>query len=117
MECQNALGALDGKHIAMKKPKRSGSEYYNYTGFFPFADSPGQCRIHLFVCRWSSKSSSVAQIFNCSKLRKKIKDGTLGLPLPESLGEAGPDLHYFLIGDDTFAIMSTAEVNSQLKRE
>ena len=44
-------------------------------------------------------------IFNRSKFRKKIEDGTWGLLTPELLGEGRPDLHYFLLGDDAFALM------------
>ena len=51
----------------------------------------------------ASGSSSDAQIFNHSKLRRKID--TLGLPPPEPLGPGGPNLHCFLLGDDAFALM------------
>ena len=30
----------------------------------------------------------------------------MGLPPPEPLGEGRPDLHYFLLGDDAFALMA-----------
>ena len=52
-----------------------------------------------------SGSCSDEQIFNRSDLREKIEDGSLGLPAPEPLGEGGPGLHYFLLADDTFALM------------
>ena len=63
--------------------KKSGIEYFNYKGYFP----------------------PDAQIFNFSKLRRKIENDTLGLPPPEPLGPGGPNLHYFLLGDDVFALM------------
>ena len=53
----------------------------------------------------ASGSSSDAQIFNRNKLKRRIENGTLGLPPSEPLGPGGPDLHYFLLGDYAFALM------------
>ena len=44
-------GALNGISVAMKKPKKSGSEYFNFKDFFPGAASPGQCRLQIPLCR------------------------------------------------------------------
>ena len=103
----HAVGALDGKHIAMKKPKKSVSEYFNYKGYFSLvllALVDADYRF-LWVNVGASGSSSDAQIFNRSKLKRRIENGTLGLPPPEPLGPWGPELHYFLLGDDAFALM------------
>ena len=59
----------------------------------------------LWVNAGASGSSSHAQIFNRSKLKRRIENRTLGLPPPEPLGLGGPDLHYILLGDDAFAPM------------
>ena len=103
----HAVGALDGKHIAMTKPKKSGSEYFNYKGYFslvllPLVDAEYK---FLWVNVEASGSSSDAQIFNRSKLKRKIENGTLGLPPPEPMGPGGPDLHYFLLGYDASVLM------------
>ena len=103
----HAVGALDGKHIAIKKPKKSGNEYFNYKGYFSlvrlaldYADYK-----FLWVNAGASGSSSDAQIFNYSKQKRRIENGTLGLSPPEPLGPGVPDLHYFLLGDEAFALM------------
>ena len=62
----HALGVLDEKHIAMKEPKKSGSEYYNCKGFFSLVlltlvDANYR---FLWVGIGSSGSPSDAQIFN-----------------------------------------------------
>ena len=80
---------------------------YNYKGFFSLvliALVNPDYRL-FWVDIGSSGSSLDAQIFNHSKLKKRIKDGTLKLPPPQPLGEGRPDLHYILLGDDTFALM------------
>ena len=107
MECPHALGPLNGKHIAMKKPKKSGSDYYNYKGFFDLVllSLVNAEYKFLLINVESSGSSSDAKSFNQIDLREKIGDGTLGILSPEPLEEGGPNLHYFLLGDDAFALM------------
>ena len=102
-----AVSALDGKHIAIKKPKKSGSDFLNYKGYFSLVllalvDVDYK---FLWVNAESSGSSSNAQIFNRNKLKRRIENGTLGLPPPEPLAPGEPNLHYFLLGDDAFALM------------
>ena len=74
----HAFGALDGKHIAIKKPKKSGSEYFNYKGhsslvLLALVDADYK---FLWINMGTSGSSSDAQIFNCCKLKRKIELGT-----------------------------------------
>ena len=86
------VGTLNGKHIAVKKPKKSGSEYFNYKGYFSMvllALVDADYKL-LWANMRASGSSSDAQIFTCSKLKRRIENGTLGLPPPEPLGPGGP---------------------------
>ena len=72
----HSVGKLDGKHIAMKKPKKSCSDYFNYKGFFSLvllALVDAEYRF-LWVNVGSSGSSLDTQIFNRSNLRGKDED-------------------------------------------
>ena len=87
----HAVGAIKGN--------KYGSDYYNYKDFFSLvllALIDAEYRF-LWVNVGSSGSLSDAQIFNRSDLREKIEDGSLGLLHLN---------HYFLLGDDTFALMA-----------
>ena len=104
MECPPCSRCIRWKkHCYQEAQEKSG----NYKGYFSLilltlVDADYK---FLWVNVGASRSSSDAQIFNFSKQKRRIENGTLGLPPPEPLGPGGPDLHYSLLGDDAFALM------------
>ena len=89
----HAVSALDGKHITITKPKKSGSEYFNYKGYFSEVLLALADYKFLWVNAAASGSPSDAQIFNHSKLNSRIENRTLGLPPPEPLGPWGGQIY------------------------
>ena len=80
----HTLGALDGKHVTLKKPKNSGAPYHNYNGSFSIvmlALVDGQYKFR-WVDVGTAGSCSDAQIFNTCHLKRKIDDGSIGFPDP-----------------------------------
>ena len=105
----HAIGALDGKHIAIKKPHSSGSLYYNYKGFFsiPLLALVDADYKFIWIELGGKGHMSDAQIFGDSELFKGMEEETLGLPQACPL-TASPDDHedipFFILGDDAFAL-------------
>ena len=92
--------------MALKKPKNTGALYHNYKGFFSIvtlALVDGQYKF-----RWvdvaTEGSCSDGQIFNASQLKRKIEDGRIGFPDPAPITQGGPDVPYFILADDAFAL-------------
>ena len=95
----HALGALDGTHVTLKKPKNTGALYHNYKGFFSIAMLAvvdGQ-----YNFRWLDAgtvgSCSDAQIFNASQLKTRIEDGRIGFPDPAPITQGGPDVPHLMM--------------------
>jgi hypothetical protein len=68
----HCLGALDGKHVAIKCPSNGGSEFYNYKGFHSIilmALVDGDYTFS-WVDVGSNGSAGEAQVFNRSELKE-----------------------------------------------
>lgn len=102
----HACGALDGKHIAIRKPAKSGSLYFNYKGFFSIVLLALVDADYKFM--WAqvgaNGSSSDCGIYNHSSLEQCLREGTIGFPDPEPLPHDDTDIPYFIIGDDAFPL-------------
>ena len=102
----HALGALDGKHIRIKKPPRSGSLYHNYKGYFSvvlmaLVDADYK---FLFTDVGGLGHQSDAQLFNHSELKTAMDDGLLNLPDDDPMPNDDQNTPYFFLGDDAFAL-------------
>ncbi|XP_071099155.1 uncharacterized protein [Haliotis cracherodii] len=73
----HAVGALDDKHVAIRKPRKSDSLYQNYKGFFSVVPMALVEGVYKFL--WMDISGygqmSDAQIFN----ELCLEDGSIGL--------------------------------------
>ncbi|KAL4718844.1 hypothetical protein ACJJTC_014074 [Scirpophaga incertulas] len=102
----HCVGALDGKHIKIQSPPKSGSEYYNYKGDFSivllglvvsnycflFADVGAQGRI------------SDGGVLRQTILWKKIIDKSINFPPPCPLPDTDIEFPYVILGDGAFAL-------------
>ena len=101
----HVIGAIDGKHVAIRKPMNSGSFYYNYKGFFSIVvlavvDADYK---FLYCDIGANGAGSDAGIFNDTELKDYLETNQVGLPLPEPLPGDDKPMPYFLVGDDAFA--------------
>jgi len=104
----HCCGAIDGKHIAIKKPANSASRFYNYKGFcsiilLAVVDSEYK---FMWVSVGAEGSCSDAGLFNRSSLEPALRNGTLGFPDPEPLPRDDRCTSFFLVGDDAFPLRS-----------
>ena len=104
----NCCGALDGKHVVIQAPTRSGSLYYNYKGTFSLvlmALVDADYRF-IYVDIGDYGSNSDSGIFKNSLFGQALVNGELNLPAPKALPNypEGGVLPYCFVGDEAFPL-------------
>lgn len=103
----HCLGAIDGKHIAIRKPHNAGSQYYNYKRYHSIVLMATADANYKFISIdvGASGSEGDASIFNRIELGKMIKfdDPNLCLPPHASFGEK--NLPHYFIADNAFPLL------------
>ena len=102
----HCVGALDGKHVRIQCPAKSGSLYYNYKKFFSiilFALCDADYKF-LWTEIGCNGIACDAQVFNQCELKELILNGNINFPDPEPFPGDNRDMPYYIAGDDAFPL-------------
>lgn len=102
----NCIGAIDGKHIAVQAPAKSGSLYYNYKGFYSI--------VLLAICDAKYKFVAVdigaagresdGGVFSRSEIGNRLENKNFGVPSSTYLPKSDKMCNYVLVGDEAFPL-------------
>ena len=104
-ETRHALGAIDGKHVTIRKPSNAGSYYYNYKHthsiiLLAIAGPEYEC---LYADVGSNSRVNDSGVWNKNSLLQAIQNGSVKLP-KDALPVNGAIALYVFVGDDAFAL-------------
>ena len=102
----HALGAIDGKHVTIRKPSNVSSYYYNYKHthsiiLFAIAGLEYEC---LYADVRSNGRANDSGVWNKSSLSQAIQNGSVKLPKDDPLPVNGVIAPYVFVGDEAFAL-------------
>ena len=91
------------------KPDNTGSDFYNYKGFFSIVLMAVVDADYKFLYADIGKQGRISDsgIFNCSSLKQAIQEKTINFPEASTVPGMADNSHrfpYYLAGDDAFAL-------------
>lgn len=103
----NCVGAIDGKHISIRKPLHSGSSFYNYKHYFSVVLMASVDAHYRFttIDVGSMGRFSDGNIFYNSRLGAMLHNGSLDLPEPKPLPGQNENTPYVFVGDEAFPLL------------
>ena len=105
----HVIGTIDGKHVRIECPKKSGSLYHNYKGFFSLVllavcDS-NYCFTMFDIGEYGSNND--CGVLSNSVMGHNFECGKAALPEPNHLpGCSFSPLPFYLLGDEMFPLKS-----------
>ncbi|XP_064122527.1 putative nuclease HARBI1 [Macrobrachium nipponense] len=102
----NCVGALDGKHIAIKKPKGGVSLYFNYKKFHsivPMALSDAKYKF-LFADIGAEGGAGDGGTWQKCNLARAITNNRAGVPQYRNLPNDDEPIPFHIVADDAFAL-------------
>ena len=102
----HCLAAIDGKHVTLRKPLRSGSDFFNYKKSFSIVLMAGADANYkfIFVDIGVKGRFSDGFIFRNSNFGKKLYANELNIPQPSPLFEGGQDMPFVFVADAAFGL-------------
>lgn len=102
----NCVGSIDGKHVTIKCPQRSGSMYFSYLKKFSIVLLAIVGPDYKFICIdvGGYGKNSDSGIFDESVMGRKFENEQFALPAAKSLPNQTATTPYVLIGDEGFPL-------------
>lgn len=102
----NCLGAIDGKHVAIRKPYNSGSLYFNYKKFFSIVMMAVANANYEFIMVDVGINGRISDggVISYTKFGQALADNTLRIPEPAQLPNSRKILPFVFLGDDAFGM-------------
>ncbi|KAJ8938754.1 hypothetical protein NQ314_011351 [Rhamnusium bicolor] len=102
----NAIGAIDGKQVRLKCPKKADRCFFNYKQFFSVVRLAIVDANYKFVAIYVGAygKNSDFDIFKNSAFGKNIHDNTFNIPSPTDVGDGKILPYYVILGDEAFAL-------------
>ncbi|XP_073509699.1 uncharacterized protein [Phyllobates terribilis] len=104
----NCIGAVDGKHVRVQQPPRSGSRFFNYKKFFSVvlmavADAHFKF-VAIDVGAYGSTGDS--RVFRSSQIGLQILQDGVTLPAPRPLPGSTHPVPFVMVSDEAFPLQT-----------
>ncbi|CAH1967708.1 unnamed protein product [Acanthoscelides obtectus] len=102
----NCIGSVDGKHVTIKRPNNSGSNYWCYLHKYSIVLMAIVGPDYKFICVdiGGFGKNSDGGIFETSNMGKRFEQNLTSVPAPRFLPGQNEICSYVLIGDEAFAL-------------